>query len=73
MKSFAEFKKELLETLRTDDLLMDEVSEEHREMLTILMYIDFYCYVNFDSDVADAFASIVKDFLISGGYEHSGV
>lgn len=72
MKSFEAFKKEFLSTFESEDFSMYEVAEEHREMLAILTYIDFYCYEHFDSDAADAFASIVKDFLIGSGHKHSG-
>lgn len=73
MKDFDTFKKEFLGTFESENFSMYEVAEEHKEMLAILTYIDFYCYEHFDSEVADAFAGIVKDFLISGGYGHSGV
>ena len=73
MKSFEEFKKEFLDTLELEDFSMYDVAEEYREILAILTYIDFYCHEHFDSEIADAFASIVKDFLISRGYKHSGV
>jgi len=70
MKSFEEFKKEFTEEL---DFSIYEIIEEHKEMLAILTYIDFYCYEHFESDAADAFSGIVKDFLINGGYKHSRV